>query len=851
MLQKNPIWQSLVTHIIDHSLNNHQKPIWNQTLKLLRDSPQDVLTALELHVSESKDWVAHCVELNRGLDIANLIKHFSLYEELYTCIDDYFTNLTNHVQHRELANYYKHATNTEAVIHLWALSIFTGLTSVQAVITLKESKTTKILSAVIEQAAINLLTYTELLSKQQASLKLITFKKYIHILVRKFGSQNQNYYTIRIEDKREIMNLHDLLQESKPIAPYARQVTVISLLTTFDINEDRRFNISTTAPHITTIGINHYVHTEFILGGHNLIIQHYAKNPTTIQQSFITAARHLGETSFTLDSYLATRMNELVHQEITRLWNVISELTEESVEDIYQAKSSLRRASKEVYHTKHIRGFLQQLFVDNATVVDEGGTIGALAKKTNINASILKSIFKKNKQEQQLIFEAQKLQQSFSHLLLYTNFISYLTYINMRGIHTLYFLPYSDFRGRLYYKSEASPQSLWCFRFLYYYRVRLPQRLDAYPMYTYQLEFLTQHPEARTENPAVIEFIHAIGVIFKSEVINQETGELSLRDVLTLGYKRYCYYQNYDFIKNENNLDLKDLTELFYYVYAYQNESNSVQRGYYIWKDTTASVAQHGGKLLGYKTDSLKYLNLDNQFVAYDTYQVIILALKRRLAQDYGVAESCLNLLNRKTLKQLIMTCEYQVSYQTAYNRYIHLIETHTAKDEKYRILNDQTIFKAIYTSLGSGLVAELFYTETQDEWLNKLGNTTIKFQDISFDHNYYVIDYKSLYYDLDAGEKRHRAVLKTIVPHWESSDATSSINKQKTKQAAYVNFVHAYDAEYLRALLRAARETSIEMAAIHDGFGVAYYNSKWLIGAANDVFWTCPSGVTSLTILT
>lgn len=52
-----------------------------------------------------------------------------------------------------------------------------------------------------------------------------------------------------------------------------------------------------------------------------------------------------------------------------------------------------------------------------------------------------------------------------------------------------------------------------------------------------------------------------------------------------------------------------------------------------------------------------------------------------------------------------------------------------------------------------------------------------------------------------------------------------------------YVNTIHAHDSYYLRNLLRASLINDIEIAAIHDGFAVAYYNTGWLIGAANDTF--------------
>lgn len=466
----------------------------------------------------------------------------------------------------------------------------------------------------------------------------------------------------------------------------------------------------------------------------------------------------------------------------------------------------------------------------------DDGSILAMVKKTNINTNIIRRLFTKNKSEHQIIAEAQELQELFSKIYHYTNFLTYVSYLLERELKFVYFTPFADFRGRLYYRSEASIQSLWCFRFIYYYKKTLEQSNNIYPLYPFERDFLnTSLPNCR--NPASIEFILAIGMIFKTEKINTSTASFSLLDILQLGLKYYEKYKNLDLITESQNFDLRDLAELYYYIHAFSQEQDGVSRGYYIWKDTTASVIQHGGKLLGYKSTALKYLNLNNDIIAYDTYQVVINELKLRLQGNVNIPANVINSLNRKILKQLIMTCEYQVSWQTAQRRFSYLVNTLAKKDTDKASLANPDLFKNIFHLLKSGLVAELFFQKNNHDWYQENAELETTLGDLTLNNRYFKPVYATLYFDKKNVEQRERATMKVLIPSWESAD-DKDLDAAKTRQAAYVNSVHAYDALYLRTICSYAKSHGIELAAIHDGFGVAYYNSKWLIGAANQAFW-------------
>lgn len=113
-----------------------------------------------------------------------------------------------------------------------------------------------------------------------------------------------------------------------------------------------------------------------------------------------------------------------------------------------------------MYRVKNVRFFLQELLKQNLVEEDNEQQIKELVKKTHLNGALLKGLYKKNKEEHEIIAECQILQQAFSHLFLYSRFLIYVQYLANFDDAPIYFVPYSDFRGRLYYKSEATPQSI-------------------------------------------------------------------------------------------------------------------------------------------------------------------------------------------------------------------------------------------------------------------------------------------------------------------------------------------------------------------------------------------------------
>lgn len=129
-------------------------------------------------------------------------------------------------------------------------------------------------------------------------------------------------------------------------------------------------------------------------------------------------------------------------------------------------------------------------------------------------------------------------------------------------------------------------------------------------------------------------------------------------------------------------------------------------------------MSQHAGKLLGYKPDSMQFLNLCNEKIAYDTYVIYIRELVRLLKQanpERWSSERC-RLLNRDFLKNLIMTREYGVTSYTATWEFINDVRQWLKKDPAYCFFADTEIFEEIFKTLGADSFDKIFYHISKDE---------------------------------------------------------------------------------------------------------------------------------------
>lgn len=409
------------------------------------------------------------------------------------------------------------------------------------------------------------------------------------------------------------------------------------------------------------------------------------------------------------------------------------------------------------------------------------------------------------------------LQKIFSKYYQYYIFKKFIDYVKFNKLNSWYFLTYGDFRGRFYYDSIASPQSFWGFRHIY-----------------------KCEPIDFTSEP----YYHSIGVLFKKEITNTD-GELRLDELIRLGQNKYNALKNLSL--DQLYSELKDLTliaEFLYYTHALTNTKET----FFIWKDTTCSMAQHAVKLLGFKENTLKYINLDNTIIAYDTYTIYIRELKKLLKRS-GWSETQLSLLTRGLLKHVIMTIGYGVTLFTAYNRHKSVAVTTIEDSETLKWITDKDTFAQIYQTLAEGRIDELFYSETRSDWVSKqILTETFNLPDIKIPQVYLRPSVKLTNLELNPldGQRRHHQVSlfldyncdpELYIKNMKATNLEEVIDKEKTKRALYVNAVHALDAYYMRNLIYETRIRHQQIIAIHDGFAISPHQGNWLISTANLVF--------------
>lgn len=838
-------------------------------------------------------------------DLQNVSKHYSFFLAINRVVTEYFNELNeSHKQNRDLLilkNLFKEKLSLDFLYLLWTFEIFLFFSSNASNYVSDShpnlnypSQSVKTFSVIesLHSIANEILCKTSLLWGLEQLSGLyesdVQIKKALHNILHKLSELYKgSQFTIYTKEVCEVTSAADFShtkfsdvfteessdEERTDSVEVGRKITIIAIDFEFDINPTKVFNILTSPAKIINKNSNFWVVDTIYANCSNFITQPFNRDPTIITKEFVEKISPTLDTGFYIDYIMVKNVNTLVNLELDKISKNIDKIINNIEEGGLLKNKTIRGVNPQslallLISIKKQKEFIRlskeerivNLIKNQDERLKEFKTIGDFIKSQLATEQELQRWISLIKLDKELANLLSEVQHNISHIQIYYKFKLLYSFLNQEGLTVIYFPVYIDFRGRLYYNSTISLQSFWCYRFIYNYGKSTEFELSQ-PNYIFTEDTITLYNEVfykfGLKNSNYFEIYQSIGYLFKKEITKPDGG-IKLYDILTLGIKKYLQHKDNDI--NEvwllENTDTKLVVELFYYV----NSINQIQLGnychFYVIKDTTCSMAQHAGKILGYNPNNLDKLNLSNQETGYDTYQIFINELKRvLLAEDSKLWIDVLGLLTRGFLKNLIMTSEYGVSIVTAREEFIKTVNEFSKRDKKYLIFKESDkYFNQIYSTLKRGELDLCFYLTKKETWINWILSSKVEnvsFSDITIPVNYYYPVTQTLYYEKKSNiTKRARnsvnihfniscnfELYKNIKAQKKHRNK-KLINKKKIRSAVYVNQVHSLDALYLRELTYLCKLQKVYISTIHDGFAVTFVRGSWILSAANNSFF-------------
>lgn len=230
------------------------------------------------------------------------------------------------------------------------------------------------------------------------------------------------------------------------------------------------------------------------------------------------------------------------------------------------------------------------------------------------------------------------------------------------------------------------------------------------------------------------------------------------------------------------------------------------------------------GKILGFKENSLKFVNLDNTYKMYDTYELYVNYFKNMFEKTNT---DIVKYITRDFLKNTIMTVPYGIGSTKAFKNFCDSADD--LKIHKTTKKNLLRVFNKIYRTLHSQIIErEYLYKKCKGDFKEATkGFKSFCVSDFELYIDYFkvknvVIEYKFL-------GKRKSLVIDVV--------DNNIIDKKKTETAIFVNLIHMLDSSFLRRLVLKLNEADIRSLTIHDSFCVSFYDVGFLILYANDSF--------------
>lgn len=440
-----------------------------------------------------------------------------------------------------------------------------------------------------------------------------------------------------------------------------------------------------------------------------------------------------------------------------------------------------------------------------------------------------------------------------------------LRILDLKKEQHFYFRFSFDFRGRIYYESKVGITYSKLNRFTYFFgfknkknykMIEIDLLMKRINENKYILESILDIYNIE-KNLINLNLLYWISIsIGKNFIIKSDKG---IKDSLFIE-KCLNYIKN----KKDFKTNLELSIELDYLECMIKNLKNDIIKISPISKDATASVIQNYMRILGPKDDnSMKISNIDGGFYWYDPYSFII----EKFIEKNEKNEIIEKYFKRKYLKKIIMTIPYQSTYNTCQNYFIEEIwkdykdfdkndffkKDHEKKKETSSII---IYLKKFYFFLKNEIEDKYLYEKSSNEILNIVNIMLEKDVNIKNDFKIYleinenikninVYDYKN--------SKTNLVYYKMTTKYMDFFIKIEKDNKiRKTKEYKKIeigeidlskiitsfkaNYVHFYDAEFLRMIIDKMEKE--DMMFIHDCVLIGILDINKLIMICNKIFF-------------
>ena len=322
-------------------------------------------------------------------------------------------------------------------------------------------------------------------------------------------------------------------------------------------------------------------------------------------------------------------------------------------------------------------------------------------------------------------------------------------------------------------------------------------------------DFFGKHIKNDLDKYFIIILLLELGKINKNKIINAEG--TTLQDFTNLGIKLYW---------EPGDIDVNDLA---YYLSIKNSIDYFINNGVFlnvsIIRDSTGSSFQHWGVVLGINEEFLEKLNL-NGALWYDIYTLIITMFNKNNNNKYF--DIMKNFLNRKYLKKIIMTANYNAGKDLSLENFLSALKEDNMDTNDN--LNYHMFIKDFLSFLNEDLF-KLIYLEDKKEKLNKIKGDNYTFE----------IDKEniSLIYLKHTDEKK---IIKISGVRWIfiRKKLLKYVDERESDVGLPANIIQASDANLARFLIE-----NLNCLSVHDAFAISIFEVHKLMDLANLYFNT------------